>query len=81
MQKKRDVKTAYQRMSAEERESLKWNLTEINKAAAGDEQSTTANITLVYNIYKWLYIAFSINSTPKRTIISVFIVTDHPRYE
>ncbi len=51
VQKKRDVKTAYQRMSAEERESLKWNLTEINKAAAGDEQSTTANITLVYNIY------------------------------
>ena len=39
-QKKRDVKTAYQKMSAKERESLNRELAGINEAAAGDGQST-----------------------------------------
>ena len=37
-QKKRDVRTAYQKMSTKERESLKWELAEINEATTGDEQ-------------------------------------------
>ena len=40
VQKKRDVKTAYQKMSAKERESLNRELAGINEAAAGDGQST-----------------------------------------
>ena len=46
-QKKRDFKTAYQKMSAEKRESLKQALAEIDKAAAGDGQSPPTNITPV----------------------------------
>jgi hypothetical protein len=38
---------AYQNMSAEESESLKRDLAEIDKAAPGDGQSTPANITPV----------------------------------
>ena len=52
-QKKRDVKTAYQKMFAEERESLKLELAEIDEAATGDGQSPPTNITPVHidNIY------------------------------
>ena len=44
-QKKRDVKTVYQKMTAEERESLKQELVEIDNAEAGDGQPPPTNIT------------------------------------
>ncbi len=37
-QKKRDIKRAYAKMSAKEKETLKWRMAEINKAGAGNKE-------------------------------------------
>jgi hypothetical protein len=46
-QKKRDVKQAYAKMSAEEKETLKQRMAEINKGAIGDKEITTPSLTPV----------------------------------
>ena len=46
-QKKRDVEIAYQNMSAEEKESFKQKMAEINKTGAGDRQSPPPSPTPV----------------------------------
>ena len=54
-QKKRDVKTVYQKMYAEERESLKQELVEIDNVEAGDRQPPPTNITPVQLIFSRHY--------------------------
>ena len=47
VQKKRDVEIAYQKMSAEEKESFKRKIAEIDKTGAGDRQSPPPSPTPV----------------------------------
>ncbi len=44
-QKKRDVKQAYAKMSAEEKETLKRRMTEINKVGAGNKENMPPSLT------------------------------------
>jgi hypothetical protein len=46
-QKKRDVERAYAKMSAEEKETLKRRMAEIDEAAVGDEEITPPSLTPV----------------------------------
>jgi hypothetical protein len=46
-QKKRDFKRAYTTMSAEEKETLKRRMAEIDEAAIGDEENTPPSLTPV----------------------------------
>jgi hypothetical protein len=45
VQHKRDVKRAYQKMSAKEKVDFKQKMAEISKAVAGDRQSLPPNLT------------------------------------
>jgi hypothetical protein len=44
-QKKRDVERAYAKMSAEEKETLKWRMANIDEAAVGAEKNMTPSLT------------------------------------
>ena len=44
-QKKRDVKQAYAKMFAEEKEALQRRMVEIDEGAVSDEQNTTPSLT------------------------------------
>ncbi len=46
-QKKRNLKGAYTKMSAEEKETLKGRMAEINMAAIGNEENTPPSLTPV----------------------------------
>ncbi len=43
--KKRGIKRAYAKMSAKEKETLKWRMAEINKADAGNNESMPPSLT------------------------------------
>jgi hypothetical protein len=45
-QKTRDVEQAYTKMSAKEKETLKWRVAEINKAATGNKENMPPSLNL-----------------------------------